>query len=116
MMKILICDIVQKELTKIFSSAKAQELFLDKLKLTSPEAIYLKRPYVKIKVRLFSSSLRIIANYSKRHNILVLLFVFKKSDKTFGDNVFWNKAYEQKIIKRNENINVEIKSKSYVTH
>lgn len=59
-MNILVATGVGKELTKLFKSEKVISIFLEKLKHINPELIYLKRPYVKIKVSLFSTTFRII--------------------------------------------------------
>lgn len=53
-MKILLSETLEKDLNKIFSWENAKIIFLNKLKEINLELIYLKRPYVKIKVSLFS--------------------------------------------------------------
>jgi len=112
-MKILVSNILSKELSKFFQSDKTLNIFLNKLKRQKPELIYLKRPYVKIKVSLFDISFRIIAKYDKNNDILVLIFVKNKTNKTFWENIFWNKDLEEKINFRIEKISDDIENNNY---
>jgi len=52
-MKIILPQIVEKELFKILISDKSIESLIKKIKTQDIEKIYLKRPFVKIKVSFF---------------------------------------------------------------
>jgi len=82
-MKVLVSATVEKEVYKIFSSHKLQELLFLKISEQKHNIIYIKRPYLKIKMKIFSSSLRIIARYFYEKDLLVIIFVLKKTDKNF---------------------------------
>ena len=112
-MKILVSETLEKDLNKIFNWENAKIIFLNKLKEINPELIYLKRPYVKIKVSLFNISFRIIWKFQIINWILVLIFVLKKIDKTFWENIIWNKTFESKIDIRLLKINQDIEKWSY---
>jgi hypothetical protein len=60
MFKILITESVQKKLISIFKSQKIIDILIKKIKLVNIEDIYLKRPFVKIKVSIFNDTFRII--------------------------------------------------------
>lgn len=112
-MQILLTETLEKDLSKIFSWDNAKIIFLNRLKEINPELIYLKRPYVKIKVSLFSISFRIIWKFQIINWILVLIFVLKKVDKTFWENIIWNKKLESKIDIRLSKINQDIENWNY---
>ena len=97
-MKIILPKTVEKDLFKILVSDKSIEWIINKIKTQDIEKIYLKRPFVKIKVSFFWLTLRIIWEYKKNNWILVLILIFKKTDKKYWDNLIWSKEIENKII------------------
>ncbi len=112
-MKIIISNIVSKELSIFFKSDKTLNIFLDKLKNQNSKFLYLKRPYIKIKVSLFDISFRIIAKIDKNNQLLVLVFIKNKTNKLFWENIFWNKWLEQKINIRLNKISDDIELWNY---
>lgn len=112
-MKILVSYTTEKELNKIINSDNAKIVFFNKLKNINPELIYLKRPYVKIKVSLFNIAFRIIWKFKKINWILVLIFVLKKVDKNFWENIIWNKRLENRIDFKLGKINEDIEKWNY---
>ena len=112
-MRVLVSWTVEKEVFKIFSSLKLQEVLFTKISEQTHNIIYIKRPYIKIKLRIFSSSLRIVARYFPEEDLLILLFVLKKTDKNFWENIYWDKDTELRVIQRNERINSDIKKSNY---
>ena len=113
MTAILITKSIKKELDWIFTSNKSINLLIKKLKSQEICNIYLKRPFVKIKISIFSNVLRLIWEYRKINWILVLILIFKKSDKKYWDNTIWSKDIENLVINKLSKISQEIKENEY---
>lgn len=90
----MISETTLKELKNILKSSKIIDILIKKLKNKNIENIYLERPFVKIKVSLFDFNLRIIWEYRKINWILVLILIFKKSDKKYWNNLIWANQIE----------------------
>lgn len=112
-MKIILPQIVEKELFKILISDKSIESLIKKIKTQDIEKIYLKRPFVKIKVSFFWLVLRIIWEYRKIDWVLVLILIFKKTDKKYWNNLVWSKEIENKIINLLPKIWEDMKNNNY---
>lgn len=97
-MKIILPKTAEKDLFKMLISDKSIEELIEKIKLQNIEKIYLKRPFVKIKVSFFWLTFRIIWEYKKIDWFLVLILFFKKTNKKYWNNLIWSKEIESKII------------------
>lgn len=82
-MRILVSDTLKKDIEKLFHSENILSIFLAKISKVNPEKIYLKRPYVKIKITIFSYTLRVIARYIPENSLLIPLFILEKKNKRF---------------------------------
>lgn len=108
-MKILITDSVNLDLLSIIKSEKNKKKFLlkirEKINLNWWKNIFLKRPFIKIKVNFLNISFRIIAENNIENNFVVLMLFFKKSDKNFWENLVWSDELEKKI--KNQMIKIQ---------
>jgi len=112
-MEVLVTKSIEKELYKILSSQKSIDFFINKLKKKNIENIYIKRPFVKIKVSVFWLALRIIGEYRKVEWRLVLILIVKKADKTYWSNLTWSKEIEHKVISILPKLSQDIKNLHY---
>lgn len=96
-MKIIIANCVERDLNKLLSKVEFF-ILLKKLKKTNVEGIYLKRPFVKIKISILKKVIRLIAEFKKEKWVLVLNLIFLKADKTFWENITWNKVEEKLLL------------------
>lgn len=107
-MRILISKTVEKDIYKVFSSQNSINLLVKKVKAINIENIYLKRPFVKIKVSILSINFRIIWEFKKLNWILTLILLFKKSNKKYWTNLVWSDDIEKLVLNKLENIQKDI--------
>ncbi len=112
-MEILITHCVEKEFKKVLHSQKSVNFFIRKIKQTDIEELYLKRPFVKIKVSIFWLALRVVWEYRKIEWRLVLILILKKSDKHYWYNLTWSKEIEHKVISMLPKISTDLKNLHY---
>lgn len=112
-MKVLISKTVKKDISKIFSSKNSIHLLVKKIKNTNIENIYLKRPFVKIKISFLWINFRIIWEFKKINWILVFILLLKKSNKKYWDNLIWSDDIEKLILNRLESIQKDILNWEY---
>jgi len=113
MFKILISETVKNELLSIFKSQKIIDILINKIKNKNIENIYLKRPFVKIKVSIFNDTFRIVWEYRKIKWTLVFILIFKKSNKKYWNNLTWSKEIENLTINMLSKIKEDILNKTY---
>ena len=115
-MKILLPKIVEKDLLKLVLSKKSILILMEKIKKQNIEEIYLKRPFVKIKISIFWLTLRIIWEYRKMSWNLVLVLIIKKTNKKYWENLIWSKEIENKVINILPKISDDIKNNKYIIY
>ena len=109
-MKIVISKTVLKELNSICNDV---DWFVKKIKRGFVGyKIYLKRPYVKIKINLCNKGLRIVARYDDESDFLLIIFVFEKKDKIYGENLIWD-TISDRILIRLRKIEEELRKGDY---
>ena len=116
-MKILITDSVKSDLLSIIKSENSKKKFLLKIKEKINwnwwKNIFLKRPFIKIKVNFLNITFRIVAENNLENNLVILMLFFKKSDKNFWENLVWNPELEKKIKSRMVQIQSDLLSDRY---
>ena len=112
-MKILLSKSIEKDFLKIIISKKSLKFLIEKIKKQNIESIYLKRPFVKIKISIFWLTLRIIGEYRKINWILILILIFKKNCKKNWENIFWSKDIDKKIKNTLKKISKDIQNKDF---
>jgi len=96
-MKIIFSKTVLKDFKKICDEI---DKFVGKLKNDfDAYRLYLKRPYIKIKVKLCNKWLRIVARYDEKSDNLLIVLVYNKSDKQYWYNLTWDKVKNLIILK-----------------
>jgi hypothetical protein len=92
-MKVYITKTFESFLNKNFSNYYIDYFELsEKLKYWFLDNIYLKRPIMKFKIKINNLSYRIV--WIVKWDIIVPIVIFLKKDKTFWENLIWNKELE----------------------
>jgi len=87
-MKIILTDSTKKNFLKICNEL---DLLIKKIKsVLFKKGIYIKRPYLKIKINLCNKALRLVWKYEKDIWIFLLIVILEKKNKNLWENIRWD--------------------------
>ena len=96
-MKIIVSSYFERIFQKLCKKIDLKELS-NQIKIDSKWIIYLKYPFVKVKLKLNSKAYRLIIYYKPDKEIIVCVNVFEKKDKKYWDNLNW-RVHKKDIMK-----------------
>jgi hypothetical protein len=112
-MRVFISDTFKKKYKKVVQNNFTLQFFVNKL-IDSNQIwkIYLKRPYWKLKLKIWNIHLRGVYRYIEDKIVIIPILLNKKSDKKLWNNIIW-KDFEKEILFEMSKINRDIEKWNY---
>jgi len=112
-LKVFISETFKKKYDKIVQNNFSMQYFVNKL-IDSNQIwkIYLKRPYWKLKIKIWNIHLRWVYRYIEDKIVIIPVLLNKKSDKKLWNNISW-KDFEKEILSEMSKINIDIENWNY---
>ncbi len=88
-MKWIITDFFEKQFKKVVTDMTLDNL-ITKIHTNSKNFIQFKDPYIKVKVRSLTKSYRLILVFDPKDANILLINIFDKKDKKYGENISWD--------------------------
>ena len=88
-MKYIITKFFEKQFNKNVLDLNIEE-FISKIDTNSKNFIWLKNPFVKLKINSKNKTYRVIISYNSVDIIILFINIFDKKDKKYWENINWN--------------------------
>ncbi len=101
-MKIIITKTFLKDYKKICKNLDIEIFTKNILSIQNLEKMYLKRPILKLKIKISNIHIRLACKYIEDRLLLFPILIYKKSDKNYWNNLVWENVEEiinQQLIK-----------------
>jgi len=114
-MKIIITKTFLKDYKKVCKNINIEVFTKNIFSIQNLEAMYLKRPILKLRIKVSNIHIRLACKYIEDRFLLFPILIYKKSDKNYWENLIWNNIEEviqQQLIK----IDSDLQSWNYTTY
>ncbi len=87
-MKYIITKFFEKQFYKNVLDLTIEQ-FISKIDINSKNFIWLKKPFIKVKIKSKNKSYRLILSFDSNEIIILFINIFDKKDKKYWENINW---------------------------